>query len=322
MAQIHARNVADHPALTLTYVCARSHTSAERLATQFEATPATDAHAVLAGGEIDAAVIASPNSTHLDLILTAARSQVAVLCEKPIDSDLDRARASWPEIQRSPAPLMLAFNRRYDPSFAAVRDRVASGDIGRLEQLTIISRDPAPSPKEYVVTSGGIFRDMTIHDFDMARSFVPEIVEVNAFGANVFSDYTRAAGDFDSAIVTMRGAADELITIINSRHSPYGYDQRLEAFGDQGMLAADNPLPTTVRHSSPGGIGRHDASPTYYLDRYSQSYRRQLHAFVTAIETGTPCSPGYVDGLWALELAYAAAESAVTGRVVRVSPPR
>jgi len=135
----------------------------------------------------------------------AARRGIPALCEKPLDLDLARVKASAAELMDSPSPLMIGFNRRFDANFATLRSRVADGEIGRLEQLTITSRDPAPSPEEYVRTSGGIYCDMTIHDFDTARFFVPDLVEVHAYGANAFSDYTRDAGDFDLAVVTMRG---------------------------------------------------------------------------------------------------------------------
>lgn len=159
---------------------------------------------------------------------------------------------------------------------------------------------------------------MTIHDFDMARFFVRDIVEVHAYGGNAFSDYTQELGDFDSASVALRGSQGELVTIINSRHSSYGYDQRLEAFGSEGALMVENPLPTTVRHSYRQATRQQDTSPTYFVDRYAESYRRQLRAFVTAIRDHTPASPNYADGMAALHLAYAAAQSAATGRSVRI----
>jgi myo-inositol 2-dehydrogenase/D-chiro-inositol 1-dehydrogenase len=318
ISEIHGHNIANHPQLELAVVCSRNPESARRLAGRYGAEAVTSSSDVFTDDTVDAVVIGSPNSTHINLMLQAARHGIAALCEKPIDLDLDRVRASWQEINDANTPLMLAFNRRYDRSFAAVHARTAAGEIGRLEQLTITSRDPAPSPKEYVTTSGGIFRDMTIHDLDMARFFVPDIIEVHALGANAFSDYTREAGDFDSAVTTLRGSGDELITIINSRHSAYGYDQRLEAFGSQGMLLVDNTRPTTVRAFTATATSAQDPSATQFLDRYDDSYRLELDAFVTAVQSGTPCSPGYLDGMRALELAYAAAESASTGCSVRL----
>ena len=316
---VHADNIARHPQLDLAVVCSSNLGSANRLAQRYGAMATADSGSVFDGGEVDAVLIASPNRTHLDLLTRAARAGLPALCEKPLDLDLDRVRACAAELMDSPHPLMVGFNRRFDANFAALRSRVADGEIGRLEQLTIISRDPAPSPEAYVRTSGGIFCDMTIHDFDMARFFVPEIVEVHAYGGNVFSDYTRDAGDFDSAVITMRGAGDELITIVNSRHCAYGYEQRLEAFGSEGMLTAEDVLPTTIRKSSVSGTGQRAAISTSFLDRYGAAYRAELDAFVTAIDTGSAVRPDFADGLSALELAYAATESARTGRSVQLS---
>ena len=200
--------------------------------------------------DLDAIIIGSPTNTHVELISRAVAAGVAALCEKPIDLDIDRVRVCRDQIRGTKTPLMLGFNRRFDPNFASIRARVEAGEIGRLEQLTIISRDPAPAPKAYIATSGGIFRDQSIHDLDMARFFVPDIIEVSATGSNLFCDYIEEAGDFDSVVINLRGRGGELITITNSRHSAYGHDQRLEAFGSEGLLTAGNMTPTTVRKFS------------------------------------------------------------------------
>ncbi|MEO5779530.1 MAG: Gfo/Idh/MocA family oxidoreductase, partial [Arthrobacter oryzae] len=264
----------------------------------------------------------SPTDTHVDLIRTAANHNLAVLCEKPVDLDLARARRCLDDRAR-PAPggrtdVMLGFNRRFDPAFADVRGRVAAGEIGQLEQLTIISRDPSPAPEPYIRTSGGIFRDMSIHDLDMARFFVPDIIEVTAHGSNVFSDYIRAAGDYDSAVITLRGRGGELVTITNSRHSAFGYDQRLEAFGNDGMLSAGNVSPTTVRRYTASAVEQAVPYEPFFLERYATAYRRELDHFVAAVSSGGMCSPGLDDGVAALVLAEAAAASAAAGRTIPV----
>jgi myo-inositol 2-dehydrogenase/D-chiro-inositol 1-dehydrogenase len=241
-----------------------------------------------------------------------------VLCEKPIDLDIERVRNCRADLAGDTTPLMMGFNRRFDPAFAAVHERVAAGEIGRLEQLTIIGRDPAPAPAAYIAVSRGIFRDMSIHDLDMARFFIPDIVEVTAHGANVFSDHIADAGDFDSAVLTLRGRNGELVSITNSRHSAYGYDQRLEAFGSQGMLRADNISPTTVRSFGPHAVEGADPYEPFFLERYAAAYRRELDRFVESIHAGSPCSPGFDDGMAARILADAAAESAATGKTVTV----
>lgn len=238
------------------------------------------------------------------------------MCEKPIDLDIKRVDALLEKVNAAKTQIALGFNRRFDPNFASVNTRVKAGEIGTLEQLIIISRDPAPAPKEYIEVSGGIFRDMTIHDFDMARFFVPEIVEVTARGSNSFSDYIKEVGDYDSVNVVMRGSNNELITIVNSRHASYGYDQRIEAFGNLGMLTASNQLPTTVRAFTATQTEVADPYLNFFLERYAVAYRQELADFVAGIQSGKSTNPSYEDGRQALILANAALESAQTGKSV------
>ena len=263
-------------------------------------------------------MIASATPTHVDLLTRAVRAGKAVLCEKPIDLDLARVDQCWTEIDALNPTVMIGFNRRFDPSFRQVHDQVAAGDIGRLEQLLIVSRDPAPASREYLAASGGLFRDMTIHDFDLARFFLGEIVEVYATGANVVADFIAELGDIDSAVVVMRGRDGELCHITNSRRSVFGYDQRLEAFGATGMLSVGNQHPTSVRLSN---ATQTEAAPEYlnfFLDRYTPAYRAELDHLITAMEQGEQPSPGFSDGRKALVLADAALESLHAGRTVRL----
>ncbi|MHC8609837.1 inositol 2-dehydrogenase (plasmid) [Paenarthrobacter ureafaciens] len=318
IGQVHARNIAAHPDLELAWIADPFIEGARKLAAGTGALAVETADEVFANADLDAIIIGSPTNTHVDLISRAMSQGVAALCEKPIDLDIDRVVACRDEIRGNSTPLMLGFNRRFDPNFAAIQTRVAAGEIGRLEQLTIISRDPAPAPANYIATSGGIFRDMSIHDLDMARFFVPDIIEVSASGANVFCDYIEEAGDFDSVVISLRGRNGELITITNSRHSSYGYDQRLEAFGSEGMLNAGNVSPTTVRKYSAAGTEETDAYLPFFLERYVDAYRNELDSFAKAIRNGTACSPGFDDGVQALVLANAAEESARSGRTVKI----
>jgi myo-inositol 2-dehydrogenase/D-chiro-inositol 1-dehydrogenase len=263
-------------------------------------------------------IIASPTPTHVDLLAACARAGKAVLCEKPIDLDLARVDACWEGIKGLNATVMVGFNRRFDPTFAEMRERVAGGEIGRLEQLLITSRDPAPAPAAYIASSGGLFRDMTIHDFDIARFFLGEVTEVQAIGANLIEPYIAEAGDVDSAVVSMRGAGGELCQITNSRRCAFGYDQRVEAFGAGGMLSAGNQTATSVRRS--GAAGTETAAPylNFFLDRYAAAYRAELDHLVICVEQGLTPSPGFADGRAALVLADAATESMKTGQAVRV----
>lgn len=322
IGRVHAANIDRHPDLELAWVADPFLASAQELAGLYGARATASTHEVFADGTLDAVLICSPTDTHADLIGAAVSHGLAVLCEKPIALDLEAASRCRAGLANPAAgvvpPVMVGFNRRFDPAFADIRERAANGEIGRLEQLGITSRDPAPAPEAYIRTSGGIFRDMSIHDLDMARFFVPDIVEVTAHGSNIFSGYIRDAGDYDSAVITLRGRGGELVTITNSRHSAYGYDQRLEAFGSEGMLAAGNVSPTTVRKYTAEAVEQAAPYGPFFLERYADAYRRELGRFAAAVRSGTACSPGIDDGVAALVLAEAAVASAASGRTVAV----
>jgi myo-inositol 2-dehydrogenase/D-chiro-inositol 1-dehydrogenase len=319
---VHAAAIASHPRAELIWVHDLIEPAAQALAGQYGATATTDAGAVLADPRVDAVVVASPTPTHIDLLTRSVLAGKAVLCEKPIDLDIARVDACWEKITGTDPTVMVGFNRRFDPSFKEIHDRVRAGEIGRLEQLVITSRDPAPPPVEYLAVSGGLFRDMTIHDFDMARYFLGDIVEVEAMGANLVADYISEVGDIDTAAVVLRGADGALCQITNSRRCAFGYDQRLEAFGERGMLAAANQLATSVRFH---GADRAESTSPYlnfFLERYGAAYRAELDHFITAIEQDTQPEPGFADGRAALAVADAANESLRTGCVVRLPEER
>lgn len=315
---VHAGSIADTKGAELTYIADPFVDGAHKLAAQFGGKVTDDPLELLNSGEVDVVVIASPTPTHVDLINASIDAGVHAMCEKPIDLDIARADAIRDKVAAAKTHVALGFNRRFDPQFAEIHARVAAGEIGSLEQLTIISRDPGEPPAAYIAVSGGIFRDMTIHDFDMARFFLPNIVEVSAVGSNSFSSDIKDADDFDSAVVTMRGEGGELVTIINSRRAVYGYDQRLEAFGSNGALFAKNVAATTVeRYGADEVEGRHPYIVNF-LDRYATAYRSELQVFLEGIRNGSVANPNFEDGRKALILANAAQESAETGKVVDV----
>jgi myo-inositol 2-dehydrogenase / D-chiro-inositol 1-dehydrogenase len=319
IGRVHADSIDVHPRAELAAVCDPFEDAAREVGTRYGTTWGSDVAAIIGDASIDAVVVASPTPTHVDLLTRAVQAGKAVLCEKPIDLDLARVDACRAEIGSLVDRVMVGFNRRFDPSFRDIRARVAAGEIGALEQLVIISRDPAPPPAGYVSTSGGLFRDMTIHDFDMARFFVGDVVEVTATGSNLISSEIADAGDIDGAVVVLRGAQGTLCSITNSRRCAFGYDQRLEAFGELGMLAAANQLPTSVRFS---GAEHTEVAPPYhnfFLDRYTPAYRAELDHFVTSVETGSAPTPGFGDGRAALVLADAANESLRTASTVKVA---
>jgi myo-inositol 2-dehydrogenase/D-chiro-inositol 1-dehydrogenase len=254
----------------------------------------------------------------VDLVERAIDAGVPVLCEKPIDLEITRVDAIRAKAAAADVPIALGFNKRFDRHFVELKRRVGAGEIGALEQLVITSRDPGEPPAAYVRQSGGIFRDMTIHDLDMARYFLPDIVEVSARGANVFSEDIREAGDFDSAVVTLRGSNDELVTIVNSRHAAYGYDQRIEAFGPLGLLQVGNKNDALVRHWGARAVEAIGPYQNFFLERYAEAYRLEVAEFLRAVRGLPSRSPGFEDGRAALILADAAEKSARTGVAIEV----
>nr|WP_300336583.1 inositol 2-dehydrogenase [Actinomyces sp.] len=318
IGHVHAKTIAAHPQATLALVCDPFGDAAEKLADQYGARSCKDADEVFADPQVDAVVIGSPTPLHIPHLLAAAKTGKAVLCEKPIALDMKDVVAAQAELDAVTTPVMFGFNRRFDPSFAAVRSAVNEGRIGDLEQLTIISRDPAAPPVEYIKVSGGIFRDMTIHDFDTARFFLGDIVEVHAVGQNL-DPAIKETGDFDAAVVTLRAASGAVATIINNRHCASGYDQRLEASGRDGALFAENVRATTVRLSNAEVTDAQEPYLDFFLERYADAYRIELSAFIEAVEAGTPTPTTIDDAVEALRLAEAATESARTGQPVRLA---
>ena len=319
IGRVHADSIDAHPQAELAWVYDPIESAAQEVAKQYGATAAPTVDVPIDDPSVDAVVIASVTPTHVDLLTRAVRAGKAVLCEKPIDLDLARVDRCWTEIAALNPTVMVGFNRRFDPSFREVHERIAGGDIGRLEQLTIVSRDPAPASREYLAGSGGLFRDMTIHDFDLARFFLGEVAEVYATGANLVAAYIAELGDIDSAVVVLRGADGTLCHITNSRRSVFGYDQRLEAFGAAGMLSVGNQHPTSVRLSNATQTEAAAEYLNFFLDRYTPAYRAELDHLITAMEQDSQPSPGFADGREALALADAAVESLRTGRAVQLA---
>jgi myo-inositol 2-dehydrogenase/D-chiro-inositol 1-dehydrogenase len=318
IGQVHAASIAADPDTALAWVCDPFVDGARAVADRFGGTVTDDARAVFASGEVDAVLIASPTPTHVDLIAAAIEAGIPALCEKPIDLDIARVDALLPTVRSSGVPIALGFNRRFDPAFASVRARVAAGEIGALEHLSIVSRDPAAPPAAYIGVSGGIFRDMTIHDFDMARFFLPDIVEVSAVGSTVFDPGAREHGDFDTAVTTLRASSGAIVSISNSRHSAIGYDQRLEAFGPDGVLQVANAPTSLVSLSTATVVEGRPPYQNFFLERYAEAYAAELRAFVKLVRGEPSTSPTFEDGRAALLLADAAQRSATEHVAVAV----
>ena len=317
IGQVHGPNIAASPDATLAAVADVDNKAASALAEKTGAS-VREATQILSAGDIDAVLIGSPTDTHADYIEAAARSGKAVLCEKPVDLASARVEACLQVVEQAGIPLMIGFNRRFDPNFAALQKRVAQGVIGRVEIVTVISRDPGPPPISYIERSGGLYRDMMIHDFDIVRFMLgEEPVELTAYGSALVDPAIGEAGDVDTALVILKTASGKLAQISNSRRAAYGYDQRIEVHGSDGMARADNIHETTVEiaghHGFTGDPVRH-----FFLERYAEAYRLELAAFIDAVSRGVPPSPSGRDGLRAQLLADAATESRRTGRPVAV----
>jgi myo-inositol 2-dehydrogenase/D-chiro-inositol 1-dehydrogenase len=315
---VHSGSVHDTEGAELAVIVDAVEESAAKLAGKYGVKHTTNVDDIFTKGDVDAIIVGSPTPTHVDLISRAIDAGIHVLCEKPVDLDINRANTISEKVKNSKTNVSIAFNRRYDPNFAAVHARVAAGEIGKLEQLILTSRDPGEPPRAYIAVSGGIFRDQVIHDFDIARFFVGDIAEVSTFAANAFSSDIKAEGDFDTAVTNMRSVDGKLVSIVSSRRAVFGYDQRLEAFGEKGMLQVSNLTDTSVQSFASDHTAKKDPFMAFFLERYAASYRKELALFIESIKTGKQLNPTYEDGCKALILADAATESAKTGKVITI----
>ena len=318
IGNVHAKAMTSHPGSRLVAVSDVNLEAARSLALQYGAE-ARSSDDILGDATIDAVLIASSTNTHAGLIEAATKAGKAVLCEKPVDLSLTRARACQSFVAATGRPVMIGFNRRFDPNFAALKAAVDKGEIGKAELLSITSFDPAPPPVSYIKVSGGLFRDMMIHDFDMAAWIMGGVPEsVTAIGSSIVDPEIGAAGDVDTAAVTLRFADGRIAVIKNSRRAVYGYDQRLELLGSTGLLAAGNVLENTVSKATAAGVT--SAKPEFFfLERYMRAYSAEWSAFVEAVTRGAPVPVTLADGVNALALAEAAAMSAKTGQAVSLA---
>ena len=317
IGQIHAANIAAMKDVRLRYIVDLNADAARKLAARYRARVVAERDA-LADREVGAVLIASSTDTHARLAIAAARAGKAIFCEKPIDLSLSKVDSCLQEVEKAGVPMFVGFNRRFDPSFSALKARLDAGEIGAVEQVVISSRDPGPPPLSYIKVSGGMFRDMTIHDFDMARWLLgEEPVEVFAMGECLVDRKNGAAGDIDSAMVLLRTGSDRMCHINNSRRAAYGYDQRIEVFGARGMLRAENLGETTVEHFGPRGTVA-DRPLDFFLERYADAYRAEMAAFVHALTQKTPMPVGAKDGRQALVLAEAAQRSHKKKQAIRI----
>jgi myo-inositol 2-dehydrogenase/D-chiro-inositol 1-dehydrogenase len=315
MGSVHGRNAAANPRLDLAWLVDPNPENAGRLAAETGAR-LTDFETVLADPQVKGVIVASSTDAHLDNTLACLAAGKAVFCEKPLDLALERLVHH--EAALKDAPVFVAFNRRFDPHFSALAAKVRSGAIGELETLHLINHDPAAPPAHFVPTSGGLFKDFTIHDFDVAAWLVDEpFSEIFAFASCLVDPMIGELGDVDTARVLLRTASGKLVMISNTRRSGCGYDQRIEAFGSKGMALADNPLPSTVQRWTEAGAG---ADPLYpaFMSRYAGAYAAEMDHFADILEGKAAPAAGYAASVAALKLAEAAARSAASGAPVKL----
>ncbi len=321
IGQMHAGNIARHPRTTLAMVYDVHPPAAQAAAAATGAHIAVSADEVFASDAVDAVLIATATPTHAEYIELAVAAGKAVLCEKPIDLDLARVDACAAKIAGSTVPIQLGFNRRFDPGHRAARQAMLDGEIGDLHQVIITSRDPEIPPRAYLEAAGGLFRDMTIHDFDLARFMLgEEPVEVFAIaGALIDPALGKELDEIDSAMIILRTASGKQCHINNSRTAVYGYDQRVELMGSAGMVISDNRKPHEMRKFSATQVEVGAQYQLFFLERYQEAFNACIDMFVDAVEQGTAPQAGFEDGRRALILAEAAYKSLKEGRLVQVS---
>jgi len=318
IGKVHAKAVTGDPAARLVAVADAMPAAAQAIADQY-GCEVRSIDAICAAKDIDAVVICTPTDTHADLIEQFVKAGKAVFCEKPIDLSLARVKSCLEVVRAQNGTLMVGFNRRFDPHFRAVRAEIDKGSIGDVEMVVITSRDPGAPPVDYIKRSGGIFRDMTIHDFDMARFLLgEEVEEVVATAAVLVDPEIGKAGDFDSVQVMLRTRSGRQAVISNSRRATYGYDQRIEVHGSKGMAVAENQRPVSIEVANGNGYTRpplHD----FFMTRYTEAYAAEIASFIAAIGGKGKAEPSGEDGLIALALADAAVKSVAEKRVVNMA---
>ncbi len=321
IGRLHAEHLAYRvPSAELKGIADVDGTAARECAERLGVADSTDDYrALLARDDIEAVAICSSTDTHAQFIQEAAAAGKHIFCEKPIDMSLARVDAALDAVNRAGVKLQMGFNRRFDANFARVRAALVRGEIGKPQILHVISRDPGPPPIEYVKVSGGIFMDMTIHDFDMARFLLGgEVVEVYAAGAVMVDPAIGAAGDLDTAVITLRFDNGVIGTIDNSRKAVYGYDQRVELFGSAGAIRTDNVYPNTAVFSGVERVST-DLPLNFFMDRYTESYLTEMRAFVSSVMDDKPVLVSGEDARAALLMALAARKSCDENRPVRLS---
>mgnify|MGYP001230520335 FL=1 len=318
IGRLHARTIASHPESSLYAVSDIDSGSANETAVQYGAA-VKSSEEIISDPNIDAVLIATSTDTHAEFIEKASFVGKSVFCEKPVDLSLSRAKECLNKVSVKNNPIMIGFNRRFDPNFAQLKRSLDDNEIGKSELLTITSFDPSPPPVSYVKTSGGLYRDMMIHDFDLSNFIMDELpVTISAVGHSLINPEIGTAGDVDTAVVTMIYADGKIAVIKNSRRAAYGYDQRIEILGSEGLLQAENIVENSVVKSTKAGVL--SAKPKYFfLERYMSAYKAEWDAFIKSIKENTIAPVTLEDGVAALAMAEAATLSQSSGKSIQLT---
>nr|WP_321443007.1 inositol 2-dehydrogenase [uncultured Cohaesibacter sp.] len=318
IGQIHARAVSALDNVEIVAVYDPFDEAAAYVQAMTGAARRTSVMEIVDDPDINAVIIASPTNQHADQIIEAAQAGKHIFCEKPIDLDLKKVRECVAEVEKAGVQLMIGFNRRFDYNFNAVKRNIDNGEVGEVELVQITSRDPEAPSAAYLKNSGGLFLDMMIHDFDMARYVLnDDIVEVFATGSVLTDPEIGKIGDLDTATATLKTAKGRIAVITNSRRASYGYDQRVEVHGSKGMVRADNLRGTSVTLATKEGY-RSDPLLDFFIQRYAEAYKAELQTFCRLLAGHNEIYPDHVDGMKAIELAHAAQQSYKTGKAVKI----
>ena len=321
IGKMHAEIISSHPDANLKFVYDVNKEFASQVAKQNNAELVNSPEEAINNEKINAILIASATPTHTKFITMGAKAGKAIFCEKPIDLDINKVNECMEEINGIDVPLQIGFNRRFDNSHSKVQKARLNKEIGELEMLIITSRDPEPPGRDYLNAAGGFFRDTTIHDFDLSRFILGDdpIIEVSAFGDNLFDENVKKAHDFDTAMFVLRSKAGVMIHINNSRRAVYGYDQRVEAFGSKGMIISNNQTPTSVEKFNELSTSSNEPILHFFIERYAQAYRDQFNHFLDCVKNNTRPSVGFQDGRNALLIANAAYQSNKEKKTMQVN---
>ena len=321
IGKMHAGIINDHPECNLKYIYDINKQFASELANKFGSIATETSEDALTDNDIDAVLIASATPTHIEFITKASKSGKAVFCEKPIDLDIAKVNNCLKEIKDIKTPIQIGFNRRFDNSHRKLQEARKSNEIGQLELIVITSRDPEPPGIDYLKAAGGFFRDTTIHDFDLSRFILGDdpIIQVSAFASILISEEAREVGDHDTAMFILKSKSGVLIHINNSRRAVYGYDQRVEIFGSNGMMISGNQSPTSVEKFTNSHTKANDPIHYFFIERYAQAYKDQFNDFVQTVKSKSKASVSFEDGRNALIIANAAYESYNSGKVVDIT---